>query len=185
MGRDLCWRPTHWHWCHFFEGCNLEVTVNTIQRGWNCSISKRADWDLWQLWLHWGQRWKLLCWCQRGGLNWSQSCRLCTKRSWLGWIRNNGCSISLGQLAGNLLCNTGHDLDDYVTRKYRQNVLTRATVSYRSLWLTANRTTSSWLSSGNTCFWVLVNSSGIVLSWLIDAWTTYGWPMVLPSTLYV
>lgn len=92
-------------------------------------------------------------------------CRLWTTQSWLGWVRNNGWSRSLGQLAGNLLCNMGHNLGDYVTRKYRQNILTSGTVSCRSLWPTANLTTSNWVSSGNTCFRGLVNSSGTALSW--------------------
>ena len=35
------------------------------------------------------------------------------------WVRNNVWSTSLGQLTGNSLYKTGHDLGDYVTRKYR------------------------------------------------------------------
>ena len=81
----------------------------------------------------------------------------------VGWIRNSGRTIGLGQVAGNLLSNTGHNLGDYVTGKYRQNFLTRATVPNRSLWLTANMTTCT-SSSGNTCFGVLVNSRGTAMS---------------------
>lgn len=96
------------------------MTKNTVHRELSCSISKRADRDLWQLCLYWGQGWKLLCWCHRWGLDWSQSCRLWTTQSWLGWVRNKGWSRSLGQLAGNLLCNMGHDLGDYFSRKYQE-----------------------------------------------------------------
>ena len=38
--------------------------------------------------------------------------------------------------------NKGQDLVEDDTRKYRQNVLTRAIVSSKKLWLTVSRTTS-------------------------------------------